>query len=119
MTKYTVWLYEAQQTKHILSIPPTVPAGLLYSVFVLFFSGDLQMILFSHSSRLQSMNDDGVHRRWSPLYHQIFFDFGLFSGLCWQFLANIIKTFFLCGFSLLAGYFFILPLYFLYRMYGS
>jgi hypothetical protein len=91
-------LYEAQQTKHILSIPPTVPAGLLYSVFVLFFGGDLQMILFSHSSRLQSMNDDGGHRRWSPLYHQIFFDFSLFSGLYWHFLANIIKTFFFCGF---------------------
>jgi len=65
------------------------------------------------------MNDDGGHRRWSPLYHQIFFDFSLFSGLYWQFWPILSKQIFsLWFFSLLAGYFCITTL-FLYRMYGS
>jgi hypothetical protein len=91
-------LYEAQQTKHILSIPPTVPAGLLYSVFVLFFGGDLQMIFIF--SQLEIVEHE--RRRWPPTLEPAvppdIFDFSLFSGLHWHFLANIIKTFFFCGF---------------------
>jgi len=66
----------------------------------------------SHSSRLQSMNDDGGHRRWSPLYHQIFLIFSLFSGLYWRFLAQYYQNIFLLWFfSLLAGYFYITTLF--------
>ena len=58
------------------------------------------------------MNDDGGHRRWSPLYHQIFLIFSLFSGLYWRFLAQYYQNIFLLWFfSLLAGYFYITTLF--------